>query len=223
MPRAEWHLRVSSPAEAIRAIDANTGGALRRYLGGPGAKRYYKIALARKDNLLGLEELQQPTGKGDIYILPTVAGAKSAGAKILIGAALLALAIINPGAAFVAAKGGLTVLGLATVSIGASLVLGGITQLLTPTPSFDQNSVGDGRGSNIFGGNAASISQGSSVGLVYGRALVTPMPISLSYTAVDQVIVNSIAPQGYTIVYGEGGIINYVPIEPDPTANLPEN
>ena len=34
-----WHLDVKSPAEAIRAIDVNTRGALAAYLRGPGRER----------------------------------------------------------------------------------------------------------------------------------------------------------------------------------------
>lgn len=36
------------------------------------------------------------------------------------------------------------------------------------------------RQSQVFQGNSLNVYQGSSVGIVYGRALVAPMPISVS-------------------------------------------
>ncbi len=221
---AKWPLYLSnpSPSEAIRAIDANTKGEFTRYLRGPGAKRYYKVALGRKDNLLDKEEYTRSTGKGDIYILPTVKGSKSGWAKIVVGLILIA---VTYGAATPAVAGylGTTVAVLQGVGYGlaASMILGGITQLLTPTPSFGQNSEGDSRGSNLLGGNAIAVSQGGAVGLVYGRALVSPMPISLSISAIDQQIANSFAEQEYDIVYGPDGVIEYVPRAIDESDGLP--
>lgn len=212
---AEWTLRLDrpSPAEAIRAIDANTGGEFRRHLGDPKAKRHYKVALARKDNLLE-GELTSPTGRGDIYLLPVVRGREKAGAKIFAGVALIALAF---------ATGGLSLAGGSlTATMGASLILGGVTQLLTPTPSFDQNNAADSASSAVFQGNAAAIAQGMAIPLLYGRGLAPALPISLSFTAFDQSIANSFAAQEYDIQYGEGGIVNYVPVTPIPQDNLPE-
>jgi hypothetical protein len=85
-------------------------------------------------------------------------------------------------------KGALTLWGTMAATAAASLAIGGITQMLTPTPNFNNNAEGDSRGSNLFGGNASAISQGGAVGLVYGRALVTPMPVSISFDNKDQSI-----------------------------------
>ncbi len=222
----ESYLHIANPAEAIRAIDANTKGALSRYLRGPGAQKLYKVAIGRRDNLLDPQsELHNPSGSGDIYILPAVRGRSSGWGKILAGVALIALAIFMPVTAWAAVgsmfgvSAGTAAFGVAM--LGASLALGGITQLLTPTPNFNENSVGDSRGGTIFGGNDGATSQGGAVGLVYGRALVAPMPISLSYTAVDQSSVSSFAEGEYDVVVGPGGIIDYVPNFPGGRDNLP--
>lgn len=232
---SEWHLCVSSPGEAIRAIDANTRGELKRYLSGVGGKRLYKVAIARKDNLIEpKDEIHNPSGQQDIYILPAAKGAKSGFGKVLAGIALVALAVASGGTSL-AATGFLGGFAGTTAMVGASLILGGVTQLLTPTPSFDQNAVGDSRGSNIFEGNATTTSQGGAVGLVYGRMSVSPMPISESYTAVDQSGPNSFGAGSYEIVEGgggaggggaggaggAGGIVDYRPISPDPFEDLP--
>lgn len=195
----EWHLNVSSPTEAIRAIDANTKGEFRRYLMEGNGKKLYKIAIQNKNNLLGKEELNNPSGNSDIYILPVVAGKNGKGGgigKILAAIAIIAITYFTVGAGSTAfavlSEAGqqaavATLASYATIgySIGASLLLSGIAQLLTPVPKFSTSTT-DGRGSSIFQGNATAISQGSAVGLVYGRALVAPMPISISFDNIDQ-------------------------------------
>jgi len=45
----KWELLVSSPAEAVHAIDVNTGGAFKRYLAKDGQKKFYKVAVGKKD------------------------------------------------------------------------------------------------------------------------------------------------------------------------------
>jgi len=213
--RPEWNLYLNKPSvvEALHAINVNTKGELFRYLGGAAAKRFYKIAVGRKDSLLRTEELGNPTGSGTIYILPTVAGSEKAWQKI--GAAILIAAVTY----FTLGVG--STLATTLYGVASSLALGGIIQLLTPVPSFNSKD-DDSRGSNIFGGNASVISQGGAVGLVYGRMLVTPMPISLSYTAVDQPLPNSFASGDYDVIEGEDGIVDYVPDFPKEEDNLPD-
>lgn len=206
----EWQLLVSSPAEAIRAIDINLGGRLKRYLTTEGARKFYRVAVGHKKNDLTKEELGNRSGQADIYILPTVRGAKSGVGKIFAGVALIALTVMTFGATGPLAGGlwGISAGAWATVGIGlgASLILGGITQMLTPTPNFDQNTAGESRGSTIFNGNAVAVSQGGAVGLVYGRALVTPMPVCLSFA--NQDVTNNGDP-----ISSDAGNINYCRVE----------
>lgn len=70
----KWTLDVKSPAEAMQAIDINLRGKLRQYLAGEGASKYYKVAVQKKNNVLFREEIKNPSGKGDIYIMPTIKG-----------------------------------------------------------------------------------------------------------------------------------------------------
>ena len=186
----KWVLDIKSPAEAVRAINANTKGKFVEYLE-KNKNKYYKVALQKKDNLINPEEIRNRSGNNDIYIMPTIKGSNSGFGKILAGIAFLVITYYTFGAGSGAAAGlfGMTASETAVIGygIGASLVLGGITQLLTPVPSFDQNSGGneDGRQSTLFQGNASTIFQGGAVGLIYGRALVAPMPISLSINNSD--------------------------------------
>lgn len=215
--RTEWKLHLTQPsvAEALRAIDVNTGGKLHAYLSNEGKQKPYRIALGREENVIDREELRNPSGMQDIYILPVVSGNESGAVKAIIGAILLIVAWWNPYSWFYIAGEGLTMVGVATVTVGSSLFLGGVTQMLTPTPGFDANREGDSRGSNIFGGNASAISQGGAVGLIYGRIRATPMPISISYTATEKVLPNSFEEQEYEIVTNADGVVEYIPITRD--------
>lgn len=188
----KWTLFVSSPAEAIRAIDVNAGGRLREYLSTEGAKKYYKVALQKKDNVITRDEIAGRSGQSDIYILPTIkgAGGDNAWLQIVVGVVLVAftagaaLGVFGPamaGLATTTTAGVTSASAAATVAygLGASLILGGIISMLTPQPKIGKEQ--DSRQSSTFAGNAVTVTQSSSVGLIYGRALVSPMPISLSF------------------------------------------
>lgn len=130
----EWSLYVNSPSEALRAIDINTKGKLKKYLSTEGAKRYYKIALQKKDNLIEpLKEIKNPSGESDIYIIPTIKGSNSGVGKIVLGAVLVVVGVVV-GARFNSQ------LGASIVMAGLSLMAGGVTQLMTPIPRATQSS-----------------------------------------------------------------------------------
>lgn len=177
--RNKWDLDVGSPAEAIRAINIITRGALERYLRGPGKDEMYQIALQEPDKVIGVEEAPNRSGRSAIYFMPAIEGRNSGFGKILAGAALIGLAFLAPGSAFIVGKS-LTALGAVTVGFGTSLVLGGITQLITPTPKGFTATESDTRSSTSFQGNATAVVQGGCVPVVYGRMLVSPVPISIT-------------------------------------------
>lgn len=181
-----WDLLVNSPAEAIRAIDINLKGKLRAYLSKEGAKKFYKVGVGKKDCLIDKGELYNRSGNSAIHINPAPRGKASGGLKTIAGVVLMVVGLVLAGPTG-GASTWLTKLGTAMAFAGASLAIGGIVQLLTPVPNFNNNPEGgETRGSNLFGGNASAITQGGAVGLVYGRALVTPMPVSISFDNKDQ-------------------------------------
>jgi predicted phage tail protein len=184
----KWTLNVKSPAEAIRAIDINVKGQLRKYLSTEGAKKYYKVALQKKDNIIYKEEISNPSGQSDIYIIPTIKGSGKVGTAIgmiVIGVALVYLAILSGGTALYAC-GFLGEWTTTVAMMGASLILGGISQLLAPTPDISESSASDQKTSSMFQGNASTIMQGGAVPIAYGRILISPMPIGVSTAAYDQ-------------------------------------
>lgn len=208
----KWTLDVKSPAEAIRAIDANLKGALKEYLNGEGAKKYYKVAVQNKKNFLDKDEVSNPTGQSDIYIMPTIRGANSGGGKILAGIALIGLAIALGPAGLALTGFGTTglaggVFGGALVGIGASLILGGVMQLLTPIPKISETT--EQKSSNLFQGNASAIAQGGAVPIIYGRALVSPMPICISLNNVDQTTTQSTDIGTVDTYYSDDGSVQY--------------
>jgi predicted phage tail protein len=174
MGREKWELDVHSVAEAIRAININTRGALERYLAGPARERLYKVALQKRSNVIDPQELHNRSGRSAIYIMPTIKGRDSGIGKVLAGIALVALAFTGVGAF---ASG---IAGKLLIGFGTSLILGGITQLLTPTPRGPEAGQ-EQRQSTLFQGNAAAVEQGGCVPVVYGRALVSPIPISITF------------------------------------------
>lgn len=173
---------VATAAEAVRMLVANFPG-LEQHM----AKQYYRVTVGTYD--LGLDEIHDPAGQQDIKIVPVVAGAGGSVGKILAGVALVALAIAVPyiaGAAVWAGSlsyaAGSTLISLAPVigALGASLVLGGVTQLLTPVPKVPQGSGSDNdpRKTYNFSGIQQTSRQGVPVPAVYGLTLVGSVVIS---------------------------------------------
>ena len=168
---SEWKINAIHPAEALRGIDVNTKGRFRRYLQAQGKGAFYRMYLKDENNHIGAEELTCPSGANDIHLVPVVEGSNSGWGKILTGVALLAA---TGAVAFF--SGGTIQLWQYTVPIAGSLILGGITQLLTPVKKS-----GGELNSNVFQGNVATAQQGGSVPIVYGTALVSPIPVSIKF------------------------------------------
>lgn len=178
--RERFDLDVASPAEAIRAINILTRGKLENYLRGPGKDQKYQVALQNTENAIDKEEIEHKSGRSAIYIMPAIEGRDSGFKKIITGAALVALAFFSGGLS--AATTSFAFFAASTaVAFGGSLILGGITQLLTPTPKGPSTSIeAEARSSSTFQGNATAVVQGGCVPVVYGRMIVSPIPISIS-------------------------------------------
>ena len=173
---------VATAAEAVRMLVANFPG-IEQHM----ADQYYRVTVGTYD--LGLDEIHDPAGQQDIKIVPVVAGAGGAGAKIAIGVALIALSFAIPGLAFGAVLAGQIASGVGNAIliagkiigvIGASLALGGVSQLLTPVPKIPQgaDTDNDPRKTYNFSGIQQTSRQGVPVPAVYGLTLVGSVVIS---------------------------------------------
>ena len=119
-----------------------------------------------------------------LIIAPVISGSGSVG-KILLGAALIALAFI-PGvgwaAATATAKAGFTFIGGLAFQLGFSLVLTGIASLLSP-PVRNPTSDTQRKESFLFDRAAELTTQGAPVPVLYGRFWAgSPLIISSAIT-----------------------------------------
>ncbi len=197
----EWNLDVNSVSEAIRAIDINTKGELSKYL--LKNKSYYKVAVKNKKNLVEKEELLGSFGGGDIYITPVIKGSGKYG-KIIAGVVLIVAAYYMGGFGAGAGSGsaGSTAMwGSYIGQAGIALALGGVAELLMTSKGESE----DQRNSYLFQGNSTTVYQGTSVGLAYGRVLVSPMPVCISSSARD---INTY--EGGVVAVGEVGTVTEI-------------
>jgi predicted phage tail protein len=154
---------VATAAEAVRFLLANWPEAEAHM-----NDQHYRVSIGTYD--IDLEELHHPAGAAPISFVPVVAGAGAVG-RIIAGIALVALALFVPLVAFGVALNGVV------LGIGASLVIGGVAQLLTPTPTTSQDE-GDPRKSFSFSGIQNTSRAGVPVPVVYGETLVGSVVIS---------------------------------------------
>jgi predicted phage tail protein len=181
---------INSAGEAVRMLLANFPG-LERHM----ADQHYKVIVDGCE--AELEQLNHPASQC-IKIVPVLGGAGgNPVTNIIAGVALVALAIVNPfGAAAIGTFGGAAI-GVSTAVgvIGATLVLGGVSQLLSPTPQIGQigpasmspgglrtttteGSEMDPQESYSFSGIQNTSRQGLPVPLVYGETIVGSVVIS---------------------------------------------
>jgi predicted phage tail protein len=158
---------VATAAEAVRFLVTNWPE-----LEGHMAKQYYRVHTAGED--LTLDDVHNPVGR-EIQIVPVMAGAGALG-RILLGIALIAASIFIPGGTAILG----TTFGKISLSIGllgGSLVLGGVAQLLTPTPKTSTDE-GDPKKSFSFSGIQNTTRAGVPVPVVYGEMLVGGIVVS---------------------------------------------
>jgi len=149
--------------------------------------RYYKILVDERPT--ELEELHYPAGKGDIKIVPVITGESGRGlGSILLGAVFIGASFLFPGAglfgtygvglkpAVIAGKGAFaTKIGTALSAVGAALVLGGISQMITPTIETPEE---DPENSFAFNSPVNTARAGLAIPLIYGERLVGSAVIS---------------------------------------------
>lgn len=176
-----FRAEVATAAEAVRFLVANFPQ-LERHM----AEQHYRVSVGQQD--VAVEELHDPAGQQQIKIIPVLAGAGAVG-RIIAGVALVAVSLLfAPGAAL---AGGLLTLGPTAVSIGvgigASLVLGGVAQLLTPVPKMPtgKDSDNDPRKSYSFSGIQNVSRAGVPVPIVYGETVVGSVVISAGIDTVQ--------------------------------------
>lgn len=167
-----FHLAVTSPAEAVRAL-----GALFPEFHGWVLEQHERGVAWRvvTDQAEGLseDELERGTSVSMIVLAPVLQGRGGLG-KIIAGAVLIAAALII-GQPWLGALAFNTM-----TTIGGALIFGGVSELLTRTPTLggidSPSSTAAERSadlqSNLFSRNQGTSGQGECVPLLYGRRRV---------------------------------------------------
>jgi predicted phage tail protein len=197
-----------TPAQAMKALCVNFPGLAQWLLDREAEGMAFRVTRGRdKITNEAPEGLVLPWSEREVFsIAPVIVGAGRGVGQILAGIALVTLAIVlaPAGAGFLGLGAGLkagVASGLATGfisagvstaigSIGASLIFGGIAQLISPTPSLGFNTGKEAARleSFSFSGIVNTSKQGMAVPICYGRAFVGSAVIS-SGLDVDQVAV----------------------------------
>lgn len=196
LKRRVFRAEVANPAEAVRFLIANYPQ-LREHM----RDQYYKVAVSNVELDIGdqPEQLGYPIGAlEEVKIIPVMTGAGGSTGQILAGVGLIAAAILlgplgggflglGAGAFTSGAAGTAAVFSSAVGAIGASLVLGGVAQLLTPVPATatGADSEQDPRKSYSFSGIQNVSRQGIPVPIVYGETIVGSVTISSTILSDD--------------------------------------
>ena len=185
-----FQLAVRTPAEALRALCVQIPG-LRHYLMESGDKGVAWRVVTEHPDGLDEDQLFWPMSKR-LVLAPLPAGRGATG-KIVAGVALIAASFFLPGAQlglFGLGQIGLTAFAAPAGMIGASLLFGGVADLLTPTPKMPTVKGGVGRSSATTGRNEveqlnsftfdksnANTVQGDVVPVLYGERIIGSLPV----------------------------------------------
>lgn len=167
---------VTTPAEALRAALLQVEGlekALR-----DADKHGIKFAVLNGKRPVSVEELHLGV-KEVVTIIPVEDGSKSGAAQVLVGVVIIAAAFYTGGASLTAGGLTTTTMGGIAVNLGVAMVLGGITQMLAPSPEGPQDSSDvENKPSYAFGGPINTVAQGNPVAIFYGEREVGGAVIS---------------------------------------------
>ncbi len=161
------------------------------------------LALSMRKNALGQKEydtapeavyarLHEQLGEGTvIHIVPRLAGAGKGGLQIVLGAAAIVGSFFTAGASMALWGSALAAGGFSATtmlfSLGASMILGGVAQMLAPkakTP--DYRATDNGRQNTYFSSLDNMIAQGNPMPVPYGEMLVGSRRISQDISTRDE-------------------------------------
>jgi predicted phage tail protein len=157
---------VDSVAEAVSFLIANFPH-LEKHI----STRNYRVKIGKRiadEDELRLELHNTET----ISFIPVIAGAGAVW-RIIAGVLLIAASFLIPGVALFGVA-----LAPIAFGIGASLVLGGVAQLLSPVPQTNISEDKDPRKTYSFSGIQNTSRQGIPVPVIYGETIVGSITIS---------------------------------------------
>lgn len=200
--KTRFEFVADTPAQAMRALLVNFPELQQWLLDSEKNGVAYRVTVGRQkihnDDVSGLFA---PWSEREVFsIAPVMMGAGGSTTQILLGAVFIGASFFFPGAglfgvtsfsgataATTGIAGSLTTIGTAFSAIGASLVLGGIANIISPVPK--PPGIGEAPTqleSNSFSGVLNTVRQGVPVPIAYGRVFVGSAVVSAGLD-VDQV------------------------------------
>jgi predicted phage tail protein len=166
---------ISTVAESIRFLVTNFPH-LEQFI----ASHDYSIYAGTYN--IGEDEIHHPVGRNeDVHLIPVISGSGAVG-RIISGAILVAASFFVPGVALFGVA-----LGPVLFGIGASLILGGITQLLAPKVSTPRKEKDPQEvESYSISGVQNTSRQGVPVNVAYGEIVTGAIIISAGITTADR-------------------------------------
>lgn len=185
-------LAVNSAAEAVRALGVLHKGFTQFMTDSKDMGLAFAVFYGKRN--IGRDQLGDPPSDNDIRIAPVVQGSKSGGGlQVVLGVALIVAASFFTGGL---AAGGAGLFGASATagsawavagSIGISLALGGVAQMMTGTQKgLSSSEAADNAPSYNFSGIKNTTTQGNPVPLCYGEMTVGSATVSLGIVAEDQ-------------------------------------
>ena len=176
-------LAVQTSAEAVKALCINFDG-LEQYLY-DAKKNGMTFAVFRGKRNIGVQDYCELAGDSDIRIAPVMEGAKKAGMFQTILGAVMVVAGVIIGVTTNWTGVGLT-FGAGLIMSGASMMAGGIYQMLSPQPKGLQGRDDpDNKPSYAFGGSVNTLAMGNPVALLYGEREIGGAIISAGIISED--------------------------------------
>lgn len=200
------YYNLRTPAEAIKLLCINKPELQEELIHAHEHGIGYRLIQAGVD--LDYDDLTLPVGSNDLILVPVVAGSGGSGiGRILVGVVLVAAAFFTGGAT-IGLLGLAAPLAVSSVlgTIGASLILGGVSQLLSPQPQLSplggnrfesaeatstdgpQSIVrgSDGRQSYAYTGAANTVGVGATIPVAYGEVLIGSNLLSATVDVADE-------------------------------------
>ena len=178
---SEIYLSADTVAEAINGICKQTDVLNPT----PGQERH-QIRAVGFDTV---ESLFEPTTLEEIHLVPDLSGGKSGGIfKVALGVVLVGAAIMLSGPAGLATTFSVFGASISTGSValfGAMMALGGLMEMMSPSPKMDLDGEGNVEGSKYLGTPKNTVKIGTRIPILYGRHKCYGHYISFNIDAKD--------------------------------------
>ncbi|HEA0254956.1 TPA: tail assembly protein [Salmonella enterica] len=196
-----FSLSIKTGAEGVYALAMQIPGFREKMSEG-----WYQIRIAGEDvseETLSAR-LHEPLPPGAvIHIVPRMEGAKNSGLVQVIAGAALIVASFIPGLNVAVWAGMAATWSSLAFSIGASLMLGGVAQMLAPKPHAPSiHHADNGRQNVYFSSLDNMIAQGNPLPILYGEMLVGSRRISQSLSTRDESSPDKIVHYGRKGIFG---------------------